>query len=304
MDDRATGWIHLYRKMLDATSSFSSLSLAQRAVFIGYLLAARYTHPHLGCLCSSDGKPWSSREKARRLSCSRHAISNAEAAMLDAGLITIRANGIIHITNYNIYQSKSGPVGTSSLLSGGPAGTGSGPVGTSSTSTEGGPAGTGTPPQPFDSKQNANSVSEKKAALARAPRSKKVRNTSTATRAGGKIIDFNSSIPASVQADTGRPYDAMQVREVLESALPENVWRELASSWSQRLVIILNADTETLSLTDIYHLLQKYPPTLDQRWPEGWLRQARFQQKAPRDYQDDMHEYWDKKDREEREDNE
>lgn len=89
-------------------------------------------------------------------------------------------------------------------------------------------------------------------------------------------VDFNSDVPPVIQQDTGRPYDEIEIGQVLEAALPESVWRELKSLWSNKLTRILNADTEPLTLTDIYQLLQEYPPTLDQRYPDGWLRQVRY----------------------------
>ena len=294
-DDRTNGWAVFHKQMLDESSSFAALSLAHRAIFIAYILLARYDDPYRGCLCSADGEPFSWRRKARGAVCSPGAIENAEESMLANRLITKRQNGVIHISNYSKYQR---PQGVSAANGGGVSAANvsvsaaNGGVSAANAPSQNGgvSAANGNGQQPSEGKELGEAIAENGGvSAANTKEVKEIKEGTTSAREGK--ADFNSDTPPAVQQDTGRPYDEMEIAQVIQAALPESVWRELKSLWSNKLTRILNADTEPLTLTDIYTMLQEYPPTLDQRYPDGWLRQARYKRDKQAERKDPMDVY-------------
>ena len=99
-----SGWVKLHRQALEPTSSYWQLSMAQRGLFLTYLMIARYRPPFEGCLCDDDGTPWGARRRAQMARASRAPVCSGEQKMLKLRMITYRESGHLHISQFSHYQ--------------------------------------------------------------------------------------------------------------------------------------------------------------------------------------------------------
>ncbi len=90
-------------------------------------------------------------------------------------------------------------------------------------------------------------------------------------------IDFTSEIPACVQQDSGRPYEHSDIAQVFQAAMPRDAWEEKRSTWERQLFKLINSSTQTLTLTELYHLLLEYPPQPEDRYADKWLGRVKAQ---------------------------